>query len=292
MLIIGKNAREVTLQEIQIINSVAEKFKVDFPNTQIKQKENIIGIGEPNRHLFCYFSDNGEFRIKFKMQSESISPYGDLSEYINETINAFKSGVFENKKANSSNVETTTIQHSLLTQDEQIFFKILMKNIDPKTGELIGLCQETLEMLNNIFNKTLNVKPFKNNIKPRQLNKVIIDEYIAGVKISDLSKKYELKSKKIKKILHKGGIAPKAMWICDTYEKTKIKIEKNKGSENVGSRWSDDEEKQLLGEYISGLSVSEIASLHKRKIGGIQSRLVKLGFAEKRSDVPDTYKND
>ena len=50
--------------------------------------------------------------------------------------------------------------------------------------------------------------------------------------------------------------------------------------ENHGKQWSEEEEKQLLSRYNSGLSIEDIAKRHKRGIGGVQSRLVKAGKIE------------
>ena len=47
--------------------------------------------------------------------------------------------------------------------------------------------------------------------------------------------------------------------------------------ENHGKSWTPEEDKQLLSRFHSGLPSEEIAKKHKRGVGGIQSRLVKLG---------------
>lgn len=47
--------------------------------------------------------------------------------------------------------------------------------------------------------------------------------------------------------------------------------------ENHGKAWTPQEDKQLSSRFHSGLSIEEIARKHKRGLGGIQSRLTKLG---------------
>lgn len=49
---------------------------------------------------------------------------------------------------------------------------------------------------------------------------------------------------------------------------------------NAYARWDDEEDKELKGYYRQGLSISEIASLMNRNIGGIKSRMKKLGLMD------------
>lgn len=48
----------------------------------------------------------------------------------------------------------------------------------------------------------------------------------------------------------------------------------------VGQKWTTDEEERLIESFDLGLPISEIANLHGRKVGGIRSRLRKLGKIE------------
>lgn len=50
--------------------------------------------------------------------------------------------------------------------------------------------------------------------------------------------------------------------------------------EFIGTKWTVEEEKQLLEEFADGMKISEIAKLHSRTPGGIRSRLKKLGAIE------------
>lgn len=50
--------------------------------------------------------------------------------------------------------------------------------------------------------------------------------------------------------------------------------------ENAGKPWTSDEDSVLTGEFKTGLKPSEIAVLHKRTQGSIQSHLVRLGLIE------------
>ena len=48
--------------------------------------------------------------------------------------------------------------------------------------------------------------------------------------------------------------------------------------ENVGSRWTDEEEQWLLSEYLSEPNIKELAKLAMRKPGGIRARLKRFGI--------------
>ena len=53
--------------------------------------------------------------------------------------------------------------------------------------------------------------------------------------------------------------------------------------DNSGIFWTKIEEEQLINEYNTNqLSIDEISIIHKRNIGGISARLVKLKIIEER----------
>lgn len=54
---------------------------------------------------------------------------------------------------------------------------------------------------------------------------------------------------------------------------------------NAYSHWDDEEDKKLTEYYRQGLSTSEIASLMNRNIGGISSRIKKLGLRDNESSI-------
>jgi hypothetical protein len=55
--------------------------------------------------------------------------------------------------------------------------------------------------------------------------------------------------------------------------------------ENAGKPWTDKEDKQLIDEYKSGISVDELCRIHKRNMGGISSRLVRLNLIDNRKEI-------
>lgn len=181
----------------------------------------------------------------------------------------------------------------ILTNEENLFFKILLKNIDPNTGEFITISQQSLSVLHELYHKCINLKPtivYKTyNLSKEEQE--IIDEYVSGQSLSYLLSKYKLPSKKVKNILKKAGIAKNKFLICSTYQETLKKIESNKDFENVGTKWTEEEDSQLIAEYTNGISVMEISKIHKRKPSGIKARLVKHGFAEHRNKISNVFKN-
>ncbi len=56
--------------------------------------------------------------------------------------------------------------------------------------------------------------------------------------------------------------------------------------ENSGKPWPPQEDKQLIDEYMSGTNVEDICKIHKRNMGGISSRLVKLNLINNRCNIP------
>jgi len=54
---------------------------------------------------------------------------------------------------------------------------------------------------------------------------------------------------------------------------------------NVGSRWTESEDNELITSFQAGLSLEEIAVAHRRSITGIEARLEKLGFITQEQRV-------
>jgi hypothetical protein len=54
------------------------------------------------------------------------------------------------------------------------------------------------------------------------------------------------------------------------------------GLENAWLPWTTEEETRLIEAFDQGVTLETLASKHRRKIGGIKSRLIKLGKLEPR----------
>lgn len=67
----------------------------------------------------------------------------------------------------------------------------------------------------------------------------------------------------------------------------------NSSSSNIGKSWTKDEEEILVREYtIDKLNINEIALNHKRKRGGIRTRLIKLGLIESNKNPVEQSTED
>lgn len=56
-------------------------------------------------------------------------------------------------------------------------------------------------------------------------------------------------------------------------------------SGNIGKKWTDLEETQLLQQIKEGIEFDEIASLHQRTLGGIKARINKLAHIYKNEGM-------
>ena len=163
-MFVGKEKRNLTIEEEKIIHTICAEFKKTFPQTEVQQKKTVVGIGDPSKHLFCYFIDKDTgFKIKFKSQKVFYNPFEDLSKQISETITLFQKNDFplSHHKTNTLIPETNPSvlenkQYGILTKEENIFFKILLNNIDPQTGEILQICSESLSILKNVYLRCLN----------------------------------------------------------------------------------------------------------------------------------------
>ncbi len=63
----------------------------------------------------------------------------------------------------------------------------------------------------------------------------------------------------------------------------KPKREVAEGNEKAWQPWTKEEEERLLAGFDTGVSVDDLAAEHRRKVGGIKVRLVKLGRLELRT---------
>ena len=58
------------------------------------------------------------------------------------------------------------------------------------------------------------------------------------------------------------------------------------GQEHAWQQWTKEEEDRMVAAFDQGVSIDELAATHKRKTGGIRSRLIKLGRLEPSASEP------
>lgn len=98
------NNKELTKDEESFIYSILSVFKSKFTNVQIVDKKTILGIGEPNKHLMCYFSIK-ENQLYFKFKHKDARKYDkniDFETELNETIKLFEMSDFTLTETNEN----------------------------------------------------------------------------------------------------------------------------------------------------------------------------------------------
>ena len=75
------------------------------------------------------------------------------------------------------------------------------------------------------------------------------------------------------------------LYICNKYIELKNLVKppvarKEDKYQQIGTKWTDEEDNKLIEEFKNGKSVTELASIHGRTKGAIRSRLRKLGVVD------------
>ena len=161
--------------------------------------------------------------------------------------------------------------NTIFDNDDYLFFKIILNNVDPLTGELLNLSQDSIARFRQILNRYC----VKNNEYKNTTNELIINDYINGMDLNQLRDKYNITKKKLRIILKQTGYEK----IRNTYYSTKILQKHNENYPNAGQRYTKEEDCQIERDYINGNTIQEISSKNKRTEGAIRSRLRYLGFA-------------
>ncbi len=165
-----------------------------------------------------------------------------------------------------------------INQNDITFLKILLNKIDPIKGEAINLSDDCVIKLRGILNGL-----YKENFNPNQ--SAIVEEYRQGSSVPELMIKYNIAERQLKKLLSSLGFRV----VKDTYLESVDYHEKYIKVHNRGIKYTIEEDKALIEEYLSGKSVNEITQIHQRTRAGIEMRLVKLGFADYRESVKEFW---
>lgn len=92
--------RAFNKQEMELALYIFNRFKNVNSNTFFQNRGSILGIGDPEKHLFCYYAIyNGELLLKFK-NCTPISPLDKeaITELIDKTIILFSNVDLTTKK--------------------------------------------------------------------------------------------------------------------------------------------------------------------------------------------------
>lgn len=95
----------LTEQEELIINDIYKQFKNEFEKSRFVPRKEILGIGEPDKYLFCYFCfRSGVLCVKFKFVQGAI-PLTNSKEIltnIEKTIKLFKTNSYVLKRSSTA----------------------------------------------------------------------------------------------------------------------------------------------------------------------------------------------
>ena len=161
--------------------------------------------------------------------------------------------------------------------ENAVFLKILMNKIDPCTGEILNISDESLQRIKSIVESNEAICLDK---------KMLVEDFKNGMDMNALKLKYHLKIKVIKRILRSEGFR----YVRKDLNTTMENIEKHKAYSNAGARYTPEEDQEIVKRYMSGTSVPDLAKIYKRKEGGIRSRLVYHGFATAGFDIEEVWK--
>lgn len=166
-----------------------------------------------------------------------------------------------------------------LSIDDCLFVDTLCQKIDPSTGEVLNISDQCLEKIIKLISNLQNKKPLNPQVQS------IIKDFKDGISVSEIANKQNCDLNTIIKTLRKNMGYKK---IYSTFSQTQDMAE-NEVSSNRGLKWSQAEEEQLVNSYISGKYITDIASEHKRGLGGIRTRLRFLGFGLPFEELPEKW---
>lgn len=98
------NTHILSRDEELFVEKIFQAFKKKFDEIELINKKNILGIGQINRELMCYFSiKNDNLYVKFKNSSSiKYEKNLNLSSYIKNTVSLF---MFNNYSSSNNNIK-------------------------------------------------------------------------------------------------------------------------------------------------------------------------------------------
>lgn len=125
------------------IKYIFNSFQRHFPNVRYDERSSIVGIGEPEKYLLCYFrrTEDNNILVKFKSNEYPVSLMENLSDidaYIQATVVMFKENNFpkKQKKEKSENKDklVSTIEIDKIEETEYLS---LVTSAVAKSGEIL-----------------------------------------------------------------------------------------------------------------------------------------------------------
>lgn len=133
---------DITIKER--IDYIFQAFQKQFPNVRYDERATIVGIGEPEKYLLCYFrrTEDNNVLVKFKANDSPVTLMENLSSidsYINATVIMFKENNFPKKqkkeKSNSDKKGENTTIDSIEDAGEEKAYLDLVASVVEKNGE-------------------------------------------------------------------------------------------------------------------------------------------------------------
>lgn len=204
-----------------------------------------------------------KYKNKFNNSNDSENQIDELSEHVN----------IKKKTFNSETIDNNLVEFI----EEPIELSTFVANINKLINKSEYKSITSIKIVNWLVSKG-----FINEEKVQILKEVtrysvtmdgenigIVSSEIIDKKTGEIFPSYLLSGKAQKYILEE---------LVNIYNpnSNKIKNDSNSSIVNAGARWSNEEDEQLLDEYLNKkMKISEIAKIHGRKVGGIKSRLRK-----------------
>lgn len=189
---------DILNNQIQYIFSA---FSKEFPDARFDDRKEILGIGEPDRYLLCYFMrSNDKFYVKFKCSKDYIElpqDFDRVNDYIVETIEFFKN----NELIKQRKIKKVYQRIGFNSYDKELKFSSNLKQLETaylsKKEDFEKLTAELKPLLNLIV-ETFIEDEFKKEIV---LSLALQESERKTIK--DLGLKYQVDRRKIYSIFRK-----------------------------------------------------------------------------------------
>ncbi len=121
------------------IDYIFSAFLKEFSDIEYDERYSIIGIGQPNNYLLCYFKiQNGNLMVKFKAKDKAILLTEDIKVIdlcISETISLFKNNDLLKIKSISKKIDVEKIAKEIIA-DGKTIDEIIAETVQTK-GEIV-----------------------------------------------------------------------------------------------------------------------------------------------------------